>query len=90
MLFTTEDRERILLQARKTIPGADGWPTQLQNEIDMGFPLTHPGWDYNMAKGRESLKIVSPGSVLQGASRWPTTLTKVGNAGADLTSLGVP
>ena len=56
----------------------------------MGFPLTQPGWDYNMAVGRESLKIVSPGSVLQGASRWPTTLTKVGNAGADLTSLGVP
>jgi hypothetical protein len=22
----------------------------------MGFPFTHPGWDYNMAKGKESLK----------------------------------
>ena len=37
-LFTTEERERILLEARKNVPGADGRPTQLQNEIDMGFP----------------------------------------------------
>ena len=57
MLFTTEEQERILLEARKNILGADGQPTQLQNEIDMGFPLTHPSWDCNMAEGRESLKI---------------------------------
>ena len=56
MLFTAEDRERILLEAKKNIPGTNGQPSQLQNEIDMGFPLTHPSWDYNMAKGRESLK----------------------------------
>ncbi|XP_020935532.1 uncharacterized protein LOC102158723 [Sus scrofa] len=49
-LFTTEERERILLEARKNVPGADGRPTQLQNEIDMGFPLTRPGWDYNTAE----------------------------------------
>ena len=42
MLFTTEEQERILLEARKNILGADGQPTQLQNEIDMGFPLTRP------------------------------------------------
>ena len=56
MLLTTEEQERILLEARKNIPGANGRPTQLQNEIDMGFPLTCPGWNYNIAKGRESLK----------------------------------
>ena len=56
-IFTTEEQERILLETRKNIPGADGWPTQLQNEIDVGFPLTHPSWDYNMNEGRESLKI---------------------------------
>ena len=56
LMFTNEERERILLEARKKIPVADGWPIQLQNEIDMGFPLTCPGWDYNMVKGRESLK----------------------------------
>lgn len=42
-LFTTEERERILLEARKNVPGADGRPTQLQNEIDTRFPLTRPG-----------------------------------------------
>ena len=55
-LTLTEEQERILLETRKNIPGADGWPTQLQNEINTGFPLTCPGWDYNMAKGMESLK----------------------------------
>jgi hypothetical protein len=43
----------------------------------MGFPLTHPGWDYNMAEGRESLKILSPASGLQCTSKWPTNLAKV-------------
>jgi hypothetical protein len=42
-LFTTKERERILLKARKNILGANGQPTQLQNEINMRFPLTHPG-----------------------------------------------
>jgi hypothetical protein len=57
MLFTTEEvQKRILLEARKNIPGGDWQTTQLQNEIDMGFPLTQPSWNYNMAKGRESLK----------------------------------
>ena len=55
-LTLTEEQERILLETRKNIPGADGWPTQLQNEINTGFPLTCPVWDYNMAKGMESLK----------------------------------
>ena len=54
--FTTKKQERILLEARKNIPGANGQPTQLQNEINMGSPLTPSGWDYNMAQGRESLK----------------------------------
>jgi hypothetical protein len=57
MLFTTKEQERILLEARKNILGADGQPTQLQNEIDMGFPLTRPSWDYNMAECWKSLKI---------------------------------
>ena len=55
-LTLTEEQERILLETRKNISGADRWPTQLQNEINTGFPLICPGWDYNMAKGRESLK----------------------------------
>ena len=79
MLFTTEEWERILLEARKNVPGADGRPTQLQNVIDAGFPLTRPGWDYNTAKGRESLKIYRQALVagLRGAARRLTNLAKV-------------
>ena len=45
----------------------------------MGFPLTRPGWDYNTAEGRESLKIYRQALVagLRGASRRPTNLAKV-------------
>lgn len=42
-LFTTEERERILLEARKNVPGADGRPSQLPNIIDLGFPLDLTG-----------------------------------------------
>ncbi|XP_057352794.1 uncharacterized protein LOC130682450 [Manis pentadactyla] len=47
VLFTTEERERILLEARKNVPGADGRPSQLPHDIERGFPLTRPNWDFN-------------------------------------------
>nr|XP_040127527.1 pollen-specific leucine-rich repeat extensin-like protein 2 isoform X2 [Ictidomys tridecemlineatus] len=46
-LFTTEERERILLEARKNILGPDGRPTQLPNIIEADFPLNRPNWDPN-------------------------------------------
>lgn len=55
VLFTTEEKERILLEARQNVPGVNGLPTQLPNEIDAGFPLDRPNWDYNTAEGRERL-----------------------------------
>jgi hypothetical protein len=79
-LFTTEDQERILLKDRKNYPRSNGWPTQLQNEIDVKFTLICPSWDNNMAEGRESLKLLSPASGLQGASKHPTNLAKVREA----------
>lgn len=53
VLFTTEEKERILLEARKNVLGANGLPTQLSNEIDAGLPLTCPDWDPNRTEGRE-------------------------------------
>ena len=53
VLFTTEEKEKILLEARKNMLGANGRPAQLPNEIDSGFPLTHPDWDPNRPEGRE-------------------------------------
>ncbi|XP_033615189.1 pollen-specific leucine-rich repeat extensin-like protein 2 [Fukomys damarensis] len=44
-LLTSEERQRVFLEARKNVPGEDGRPTQLPNEIDDAFPLTRPNWD---------------------------------------------
>ena len=56
-LFTTEEQDGILLEARKQVPGQDGRPTQLQNVIDDYFPLCRPDWDQNTPKGSEHLSI---------------------------------
>ena len=40
VLFTTEECEWILSEARKNVPGVDGRPTTQPNLIDEGFPLT--------------------------------------------------
>lgn len=79
VLFTTEEKERILLEARKNIPGANGAPTSLPNEIDARFPLNQPDWDFNTAAGREQLMVNCRALVagLKGAARHPTNLAKV-------------
>ena len=55
VLFTTEERELILSEAPKNVPGVDGRPTTQPNLIDEGFPLMRPRWDFERAKGRERL-----------------------------------
>lgn len=78
-LFTTEERERILLEARKNVPGTDGRPTQLPNIIETAFPVSRPDWDFNTAEGRERLTVYRQTLVagLRGAARRPTNLAKV-------------
>lgn len=56
VLFTTKEKERILLEARKNVPGTNSQPTQPQNEIDAGFPLHLPDWDYNSIKLGDDLQ----------------------------------
>ena len=79
VLFTTEEKEKILLEARKNVLGANGRPAQLPNEIDSGFPLTHPDWDPNRPEGREWLTAFCQALVagLRGAGRCPINLAKV-------------
>lgn len=50
VLFTTGEEERILLEARKNVPGDGSVPTNLPDETDAGFPLNRPNWDYNTAE----------------------------------------
>lgn len=79
VLFTTEERERILLEARKNVPGPDGTPTNLPNLIDAAFPLARPDWDFNTEGGRERLTVYRWTLVegLKGAAQRPTNLAKV-------------
>ncbi|XP_013360993.1 PREDICTED: uncharacterized protein LOC106146847, partial [Chinchilla lanigera] len=78
-LFTTEERERILTEARKRVPGPNGQPTILQNIIDDCFPLRRPDWNPNTPQGREHLSIYRQTLMagLRAASRRPTNLAKV-------------
>nr|CAE47613.1 p50 [Friend murine leukemia virus] len=46
-LLTGEEKQRVLLEARKAVRGEDGRPTQLPNDINDAFPLERPDWDYN-------------------------------------------
>ncbi|XDB67264.1 hypothetical protein AB1E18_019630 [Capra hircus] len=79
VLFTTEDRERILLEARENMLGVDGRPTIQPNLIEEGFPLVRPNWDFERAEGREHLRmyrqILMAG--LRAAAKKPTNLAKV-------------
>jgi hypothetical protein len=78
-LFTTEERERILQEARKNVQNVAEHPVQTLAEIDEGFPLTRPQWDYNTAQGRERLSNHWWALVVgfRGAARRPTNLAKV-------------
>uniref|UniRef100_A0A8C9AZB8 Gag protein n=1 Tax=Phocoena sinus TaxID=42100 RepID=A0A8C9AZB8_PHOSS len=78
-LLTTEEKQRVLLEAKKNVLGANGQPTQLPNEIDAGFPLVRPNWDFNTPEGKEHLKMYRQALVagLHGAARRPTNLAKV-------------
>jgi hypothetical protein len=79
VLFTIEEKECILLETWKNVPGVNGVPTNLPNEINAGFPLDRPDWNYNTAQGRERLAVYQWVLVtgLKGAARRPTNLAKV-------------
>uniref|UniRef100_A0A673V210 CCHC-type domain-containing protein n=1 Tax=Suricata suricatta TaxID=37032 RepID=A0A673V210_SURSU len=79
VLFTTEEREWILLEARKLVPGPTGVPTMNPADIDAGFPLVRPNWDYNPGEGEEHLKVYRQALLagVKAAARRPTNLTRV-------------
>ena len=79
ILFTTEERERIQVEARKLVPGDDGQPTANPDLINVTFPLSRPAWDYNTAEGRGRLHLYRQTLMagLRAAARKPTNLAKV-------------
>ena len=56
-LLTSEERQRVFVEARKQVTGDDGRPTQFPNEIDAAFPLTRPEWDFITLAGRTHLRL---------------------------------
>ncbi|XP_061856015.1 uncharacterized protein C15orf61 homolog isoform X2 [Colius striatus] len=59
-LFTTEERERIFSEARKTLQeGQPGQPPRTGMEVEALFPAARPQWDYNTAAARlKALEVV--------------------------------
>uniref|UniRef100_A0A8C7EYI2 CCHC-type domain-containing protein n=1 Tax=Neovison vison TaxID=452646 RepID=A0A8C7EYI2_NEOVI len=78
-LLTTEERQKVFLEARKNVLGDDGRPTQLPNVIDAAFPLTRPEWNFNTAEGRIHLNLYRQLLIagLHNAGRRPTNLAQV-------------
>jgi hypothetical protein len=78
-LFTTEEWERILTEAKKNVPGDNGQLTTLPNLIDDRFPLNRPDWDYGTAEGREHPWVYHQTLMagLLAAACHPTNLAKV-------------
>ncbi|XP_055978462.1 LOW QUALITY PROTEIN: uncharacterized protein LOC130031220 [Sorex fumeus] len=78
-LLTTAEKEAVLINARKHVPGPDGQPTILQNLIDEYSPLKRPEWDPNSPEGRRHLRIYRQtlAAGLREAGRKPTNLAKV-------------
>ncbi|XP_057643334.1 uncharacterized protein LOC130885653 [Chionomys nivalis] len=78
-LLTSEEKQRVFLEARRNVPGDNGHPTLLPNEIDEAFPLMRPDWDFTTAAGRGHLRLYRQLLVagLRGAARRPTNLAQV-------------
>lgn len=78
-LLTSEEKQRVFVEARKQVLGDNGRPTQLPNEIDAAFPLTRPNWDFTTPAGRTHLRLYRQLLIagLRGASRRPTNLAQV-------------
>ena len=79
VLFTTEERERILAEAQKRVPGVNRRPTTQPHLVGEGFPLLRPNWDFERAEGRERLQVYRQTLMagLRAAARKPTNLAKV-------------
>uniref|UniRef100_A0A4X2MBW5 CCHC-type domain-containing protein n=1 Tax=Vombatus ursinus TaxID=29139 RepID=A0A4X2MBW5_VOMUR len=79
VLFTTEERDKIILEARKRVMDPDGRPSTDPGRRNHVFPESRPDWDPNSDRGREALdryrQLLLGG--LRAAARKPTNMSKV-------------
>ena len=68
-----------MAEARKQVLGTNGKPTAQPHLVDEGFPLLWPNWDFELAEGRERLRVYSQTLIagLWATARKPTNLAKV-------------
>ena len=61
------------------MPGPNGAPILLPNEIDAAFLMTRLDWDYTTPAGREQLRLYRQVLLagFKGAGRCPTNLAQV-------------
>ncbi|XP_041519259.1 uncharacterized protein C6orf132 homolog [Microtus oregoni] len=78
-LLTSEEKQRVFLEAQRNVPGDNGSPTLLPHEIDKAFPLKRPDWDFTTTAGRGHLHLYHQLLIvgLQGAACCPTNLAQV-------------
>ncbi|XP_048669961.1 proline-rich receptor-like protein kinase PERK9 [Marmota marmota marmota] len=69
ILLTSEEKQKVLLEARKNMPGDDGRPTQLPNLINEAFPLIRPNWDYTTEADSFACLAIGPERGLEASSR---------------------
>lgn len=78
-LFTSEERDRIWLEAKKAALRPGGGSLENREWVEEIFPSFWPGWDLNTAGGRASLDtfhhVLLAG--IKAAAQKPTNLSKV-------------
>lgn len=79
VLFTTEEKERILREAARGVTDPNGQPTADLTRLQAVFPTQRPQWDPNTDQGKEALlryrQFLLQG--LRAAARRPINLSKV-------------
>lgn len=79
IFFNTEERERILLEAMKLVPGANGSPATKEALVDAGFYQIRPDWNFNSAEGKANLRVYHQTLMrgIRAAAQGPAHLAKV-------------
>lgn len=79
VLFTTKERNGIITEAHKVVPGTTREPTADLALIDTGFPTVRPEWDHNSTEVKEGFEVYHQTLLagLKAMARWPTHVSKV-------------
>lgn len=79
VLFTIEEKNRILENARKLVLGPTGAPLEDPLLAVAAFPAFYPKWDFNMAEGKESFCIYHQALLagLKTVAYRPTNMAKI-------------